>query len=91
MVLVQFEKTYTHVFFKNFKLHLSFGLVQFRSCLTNSLVHVFPNCTRNHTITYTNCTDAAHVLQLRITSIRHKMIYKIIEIFNILSNKLMYI
>ena len=47
-------KTCTREFFKDFKLHSSFGLVQFRSSLKNSLVHVFfPNCTRNHTITYT--------------------------------------
>ena len=39
---VQFEKlTYTREFFKDVKLHSSFGLVQFRSSLENSLVHVF--------------------------------------------------
>ena len=38
---MQFEKTYTHKFFKDFKIHSSFGLVQFRSSLKNSLVHVF--------------------------------------------------
>ena len=35
------KKTYTREFFKDFKLHSSFGLVQFRSSLKNSLVHVF--------------------------------------------------
>ncbi len=36
-------KTYTREFFKDFKLHSSFGLVQFRSSLKSSLelVHVF--------------------------------------------------
>ena len=34
-------KTYTREFFKDFKLHSSFGLVQFWSSLKNSLVHVF--------------------------------------------------
>ncbi len=38
---MQFGKTYTREFFKDFKLHSSFGLVQFRSSLKNSLVHVF--------------------------------------------------
>ncbi len=44
---MQFEKhtlvsfSYTREFFKDFKLHSSFGLVQFRSSLKNSLVHVF--------------------------------------------------
>ena len=38
---MQFEKTYTREFFKDVKLHSSFGLVQFRSSLKNSLVHVF--------------------------------------------------
>ena len=38
---MQFGRTYTREFFKDFKLHSSFGLVQFRSSLKNSLVHVF--------------------------------------------------
>ncbi len=38
---MQFGKTYTREFFKDFKLHSSFGLVQFRSSLKNLLVHVF--------------------------------------------------
>ncbi len=38
---MQFGKTYTREFFKDLKLHSSFGLVQFRSSLKNSLVHVF--------------------------------------------------
>jgi hypothetical protein len=38
-------------FFKVVKLHSSLiGLVQFLSSLKNSPVHVFPNCTLNHTI-----------------------------------------
>jgi hypothetical protein len=45
-------------FFKDFKLHLSFGLMQFWSSLRHGpmkiLMHVFPNCTWNHTTTYTN-------------------------------------
>ena len=40
--------------FKDFKLHSSFGLVQFWSSLKNSLVHVFPKLhSKWHTITYT--------------------------------------
>ena len=35
------KKTCTSEFFKDLKLHSFFGLVQFRSSLKNSLVHVF--------------------------------------------------
>jgi hypothetical protein len=39
--LAQSGKSCTREFFKDFKLHSSFGLVQFLSSLKNSLVHVF--------------------------------------------------
>ena len=45
------------IFFKDHKLHSDYGLVQFCWSLKKIYSCLFsPHCTRNHVITYTNCT-----------------------------------
>ena len=57
--LLQFGVISTCKFFKDYKLHLPYGFVQF-CCLWKIYSCLAPSCKRNHVITYTNHTSTGN-------------------------------